>query len=501
VSAPAVSVVTAVRDDRQRLPRAVASALAQPVDVEVVVVDGGSTDGTWEVAQELAARDPRVRVFRYDGGPALPGAPRNRAIDEARGRWVISLDSDDELEPGALGALLEQAESAGVDAAFGRTTRINPDRGTSTDWMPWLFERTGVTTMTERPELVGDTIFVDKLVRRELLHGVRFPEDILYEDVVMTAELATRLDRVLVTDVPLYRWYVRARGDDRSITNSRRREGNAQDRVEANRRAAALLEAAGRHDLRIAKDRKLVDHDLPLLLRDLNDRTRAEWDEVLALVRPLVADLHPEVRESSEQPAAAVLAALAGTDPALVADVAELAYRKQVRRPLEVSGPTYRWPGIASGAGDVTQLVQPLLKHDVLLWHQVRELVARGGRLHLEATTWCRAGTWGGVPDSVVVVDRRRQRRVGRAPVRLLGGSASSGQHWRAEISLAQGLLRTELLGELDLRVVAAVAGEGTRWVLAVPEQLTHDVVAHAFGRQAEAYQTAMGNLSLRRTR
>jgi CDP-glycerol glycerophosphotransferase len=501
MTTPAVTVVTAVRDDRDRLPRAVASALAQPVDVEVVVVDGGSTDGTWEVAQELAARDPRVRVFRHERGPALPGAPRNRAIDEARGRWVLSLDSDDELEPGAVGLLLRQAEATGVDAAFGRTTRINPDRGTRTDWMPWLFERTGITTMTERPELVGDTIFVDKLVRRDVLDGVRFPEDILYEDVVLTAELATRVDRVLVTDVPLYRWYVRARDDDRSITNSRRREGNAQDRVEANRRATALLEAAGRHDLRIAKDRKLVDHDLPLLLRDLNDRTRPEWEEVLGLVRPLVADLHEEVRGTTEQPAAVVLAALAGTDPALVADVAELAYRKQVRRPLEASGSTYRWPGIPSEAGDVTALVRPLLKHDVLLWHQVRELVAQGGRLHLEATTWCRTGTWGGAPDSVVLVDRRRQRRVGRAPVRLLGGSAATGQHWRADLSLAQGLLRTEVLGELDVRVVTPVGREAVRWVLAVPEQLTHDVVAQAFRRQAVAYQTAMGNLSLRRTR
>jgi CDP-glycerol glycerophosphotransferase len=499
VTTPDVTVVTAVRDDRERLPRAVASALAQAVDLEVVVVDGGSTDGTWQVAQELAARDPRVRVLRCDG--SLPGAPRNKALDEARGRWVLSLDSDDELEPGAVAALLSLAEEAGVDAAFGRTTRINPDRGTRTEWMPWLFERTGVATMAERPELVGDTIFVDKLVRRDVLGDVRFPEDILYEDVVMTAELATRLDRVLVTDVPLYRWYVRARDDDRSITNSRRREGNAQDRVAANRRATALLEAAGRHDLRVAKDRKLLDHDLPLLLRDLNDRTRTECDEVLALVRPLVADLHHEVSGTTDQPAALVLAALGTQDTALVADVAELAYRKQVRRPLEVDGISYRWPGIPGGAGDVGALVQPLLKQGVLLWHQVLGLEASGGRLRLEAATWCRAGLWDGLVHSVVLVDRRQQRRVGRAAVTVLGGEPSTGVHWRAEVPLTQGLLRTERLGELDVRVVTPVRGEALRWVLAVPEQVTQGVVARRLGREARAYQTAMGNLSLRRTR
>jgi hypothetical protein len=306
---------------------------------------------------------------------------------------------------------------------------------------------------------------------------------------------------VLVTDVPLYRWYVRARDDDRSITNSRRREGNAADRVEANRRASALLEAAGRHDLRIAKDRKLVEHDLALLLRDLNDRSGNEVGQVLDLVRPLVDDLHPEVAGTQEQPAALVLAALATGDPATVADAAELAFRNQVRRPLEPSGTALRWPSIHGPAGDVTALVQPLMKHGVLLWHQVRELGVRGSRLHVEGTTWCRAGTWGGVPEALVVVDRRRQRRVGRASVRLLGGGAASGQHWRASISLRRGLLRTDVLGELDVRVVTAIGRESVRWVLAVPEQVTHDVVAEAFGHEARAYQTAMGNLSLRRTR
>lgn len=99
---PLVSVVVPTHDRAGIVGRAVQSALAQTVeDLEVLVVDDGSTDGTPSVLAELAACDTRVRPIRLDRPRGAPAA-RNRGIDEAVGRFVAFLDDDDEWLPHKL---------------------------------------------------------------------------------------------------------------------------------------------------------------------------------------------------------------------------------------------------------------------------------------------------------------------------------------------------------------------------------------------------------------
>ena len=209
---PVVSVVLIVFDDRGRLPRALQSALSQSGPrVEVIVVDDGSTDGTADVAAEWAARDDRVRVVTRATNSGGCGAPRNDGLDAAAGRYLMFLDSDDELEPGAVAGLVAAAERSGADVVLGRASRHNEDVGSVVPWLPGLFQRLGTTTLAERPDLVTDTLVVDKLYRRELIEsaGLRFPTDLHYEDLVFTAQMYAACRTLEVTDVPVYRWYVR----------------------------------------------------------------------------------------------------------------------------------------------------------------------------------------------------------------------------------------------------------------------------------------------------
>jgi glycosyltransferase involved in cell wall biosynthesis len=97
---PAVSVLIIVHNRAHTIGAAVRSVLAQTLtDFELVVVDDGSTDATAEVVEGLS--DPRLRLVRTSPNQGIPLA-RNRALAEARGRYIAWLDSDDLCHPERL---------------------------------------------------------------------------------------------------------------------------------------------------------------------------------------------------------------------------------------------------------------------------------------------------------------------------------------------------------------------------------------------------------------
>jgi glycosyltransferase involved in cell wall biosynthesis len=97
---PLVSVLLAVHDDARYLPGAVESVLQQTVrDLELIVVDDGSTDETSDILGALD--DPRVVLLRNDSQLGL-AASLNRALDRAKGKYVARLDADDVALPERL---------------------------------------------------------------------------------------------------------------------------------------------------------------------------------------------------------------------------------------------------------------------------------------------------------------------------------------------------------------------------------------------------------------
>lgn len=92
-----ISIITPIYNDRRYLPETAASVMAQTrSDWEWVIVDDGSSDGTYEYCLDLARRDSRIRVMRHPGGSNLgPAASRNLAIRYASGEYLAFLDGDD----------------------------------------------------------------------------------------------------------------------------------------------------------------------------------------------------------------------------------------------------------------------------------------------------------------------------------------------------------------------------------------------------------------------
>jgi glycosyltransferase involved in cell wall biosynthesis len=107
-----ISVVIPAYNYAHTLPRAAESVLAQldEAAAELLIIDDGSTDATPEVVAELQSRHPgRFRALRKNNGGL--SSVRNRGIEEASGRYLMFLDADDEMAPGALVALTRHIAS------------------------------------------------------------------------------------------------------------------------------------------------------------------------------------------------------------------------------------------------------------------------------------------------------------------------------------------------------------------------------------------------------
>jgi glycosyltransferase involved in cell wall biosynthesis len=96
---------------------AIASVLAQTLrDLELIVSDDASSDDCLSRVFAIAAHDQRIRVIRSFTNTG-PGEARNRALHQARGRWIAVVDSDDLIHPERLERLITAAEKDGADLA------------------------------------------------------------------------------------------------------------------------------------------------------------------------------------------------------------------------------------------------------------------------------------------------------------------------------------------------------------------------------------------------
>ncbi|WP_128428864.1 glycosyltransferase family 2 protein [Streptomyces cyaneus] len=272
--APQVGIVVIGYNDAAHVTTAVRSALAQgPVVREVVAVDDCSTDGSAELLTRLAATEPRVKVVRRRVNSGGCGSPRNTGLDRVTSPYVMFLDSDDVLPPGAVDALLAAARGACADVASGLCVRRELPEGREVPWQAPLYAAHAVLERpAQRPRLVHDTLCVNKLYRTDFLrgHGIRFPEGrFLYEDFVFTARVLAAGPRLALVPDRVYVWHVRRFADRLSISLDRAGITNWQARTEASRLAYDILLGAGQKELARAARAKFLDHELRLYAREL----------------------------------------------------------------------------------------------------------------------------------------------------------------------------------------------------------------------------------------
>jgi glycosyltransferase involved in cell wall biosynthesis len=164
---PVVSVITPAFNAAAYLPETVGSVLAQTFsNLELILIDDGSTDDTLAVARHLAARDSRVRVLATsNGGPAVA---RNVGIRAARGEFIALLDSDDLFRPEYLARQLAVFDEH-PDVSIVTANAINRGGGPSHDGKPFWAETNGLERITARQIIERENaISIQSVFRRRV---------------------------------------------------------------------------------------------------------------------------------------------------------------------------------------------------------------------------------------------------------------------------------------------------------------------------------------------
>ncbi len=113
---PQISIIVPVYNSAERISRTIDSLLGQTLaEIEVIVLDDASTDGTLQILQKYAAADKRLKVVS-DGVNKGPGNRRNQGIALARGEYVMLADGDDWLEPDACTLLAQKMQGTDCEA-------------------------------------------------------------------------------------------------------------------------------------------------------------------------------------------------------------------------------------------------------------------------------------------------------------------------------------------------------------------------------------------------
>jgi CDP-glycerol glycerophosphotransferase len=270
---PRISVVIPIYNVEPYLAACLDSVARQTEsDLEVILVDDGSTDASGAIADAYAAGDARFRVVRRPNGGL--SAARNTGVEHATGELLAFVDSDDLLPPDAYALLLDALDRSGSDFASGHVRRM----GTWGSWPARFLDEAFATTrlathVTRFWPLLADRTAWNKLFRRAFwdAHALRFPVGVLHEDIPVMLPAHFMARSVDVISDPVYRW--RYRDDRSSITQGRLSQRVLLDRLVAVQQVSDYLAAQGppgaqrRYHIHVLSD----DLALHLKLLDLAD--------------------------------------------------------------------------------------------------------------------------------------------------------------------------------------------------------------------------------------
>lgn len=195
---PLLSIIVPVYNILEYLPRCVHSITSQTyTNLEILLVDDGSTDGTGELCDELAKEDARIKVLHKENGGS--SSARNLGITHAKGEYLGFIDSDDYADADMYERLYEGIVRYGVKIAQVGRDEIDEQGNKLPDICEPPKEAVCVQSEDFMRELLmhrGDCSFCSKLIHRDLFEKYVFPVGKLNEDFYLLIHMLAEVEAV-----------------------------------------------------------------------------------------------------------------------------------------------------------------------------------------------------------------------------------------------------------------------------------------------------------------
>lgn len=207
---PKLSIIVPVYKVEQYIYKCVDSILNQTfTDFELILVDDGSPDNCGKICDEYAKQDNRVRVIHKKNG-GLSDA-RNAGIDIANGEIIGFVDSDDYIDCHMYQEMLDYMEKMALDIVCADTYQV---KGTQTKFKPRYSENKLFDKEQAICEILNgnlDNAAWNKIYKRNIIGGIRYPKGRIYEDVATTYKFVYNADKVGYLKKPYY-YYIKRKG-------------------------------------------------------------------------------------------------------------------------------------------------------------------------------------------------------------------------------------------------------------------------------------------------
>ena len=294
---PELSVVVPVYNVKPYLAACLDSLLAQTfTDLEVVLVDDGSTDGSSEIAAGFVRGQDRWRLIRTANHGL--GAARNRGVAQTRGTYIAFLDSDDLVPAYAYELMVSTLHDSGSDFVVGSLEQLIDGQLVEPAWIRRAHQRRRLgVKVDDLPQITHNVFAWNKVFRRSFYEraGLSFPEGVRYEDQVAITEAYLRADAIDVVRRPVYIW--RLREDGSSITQRRHELADLEDRIITKQLTTDLVRRLGSPAMVDYWARNGLPGDLPVYFREIPRADALYWRRLVSGVRELFAEL-PPIHES-----------------------------------------------------------------------------------------------------------------------------------------------------------------------------------------------------------
>lgn len=216
-----ISVIVPVYNIRQYLEKCIESIIDQTYrNLEIILVDDGSTDNSGEICDFYSNKDSRINVLHQENKGL--SAARNAGMKVARGDWLAFVDGDDWIESNMFEKMLDIGKEYDADLVLSRfkfaTAKIEFEKENDHDAIS-IFEGSELIEeyiQKKKNCMISPSVW-DRLYKKEILDGLLFPEGRVHEDICFTVDVFCRCKRAVYIDHPFYNYRV-DRGE--SISNS-----------------------------------------------------------------------------------------------------------------------------------------------------------------------------------------------------------------------------------------------------------------------------------------